>query len=447
MSYFNVDSNRIVGTVKPMHAVNNGPLGSAATGKWEYLKEAGIPYARLHDTGGPYGGHVFVDIANVFRNFDADASNPDNYDFAFTDWLLNTLVENGTEPFYRLGSTIENSHWIKPYNIFPPKDNMQWAKICEGIIRHYTEGWGNGFYHKITYWEIWNEPDNMPDIKDNPMWKGTKEQFFELYRVAANYLKEKFPHLKIGGYGCCGFYKITQELTAPEANVSPRNEYFIEFFHAFMKYITDEKTKAPLDFFSWHAYSGVAGNIISSNYVREQLDKYGLKDTEHMCNEWNTGVKLYRSKLRDATNIAANMLALHQTSIGMLMYYDWRLQTVYNGAINPVGYVPFKAFYSFKAFNELYRLGNEISVETNENQIVDRVYCMAAKGEEGIAVMFANYSNEDREITLTIDGNKDLNAQVFIVDEDKTYEDIGVITGGKIILKKDAVALVKLCDK
>ena len=64
---------------------------------------------------------------------------------------------------------------------------MKWAEICEHIIRHYNEGWADGFYYNIEYWEIWNEPDN------SQMWTGTPEEFYELYRVAANHLKSCFP--------------------------------------------------------------------------------------------------------------------------------------------------------------------------------------------------------------------------------------------------------------
>ena len=49
----------------------------------------------------------------------------------------------------------------------PPKDYAKWARICEHIITHYTEGWADGFNYKITYWEIWNEPENIQ------MWQGT----------------------------------------------------------------------------------------------------------------------------------------------------------------------------------------------------------------------------------------------------------------------------------
>ena len=63
------------------------------------------------------------------------------YDFAFTDWLLEQITAQGTDIIFRLGATIENDHRIKAYHIFPPKDSLKWAQICEGIINHYNHGW------------------------------------------------------------------------------------------------------------------------------------------------------------------------------------------------------------------------------------------------------------------------------------------------------------------
>lgn len=40
------------------------------------------------------------------------------------------------------------------------------------------------------------------------MWTGTKEQFFDLYRIASKQLKKEFPVIRIGGYGNCGFYAV-----------------------------------------------------------------------------------------------------------------------------------------------------------------------------------------------------------------------------------------------
>lgn len=50
-------------------------------------------------------------------------------------------------PIFRLGEPIENavSKGYKARYIHAPKDPVKWARICEHIIRHYTEGWANGF--------------------------------------------------------------------------------------------------------------------------------------------------------------------------------------------------------------------------------------------------------------------------------------------------------------
>ena len=149
-------------------------VSTASDRMFHYLTEAGIPYSRLHDVGGGFGDGKYVDVPNIFRNFDADENDPANYDFTFTDLLLNQLVKANVEPYYRLGVTIENAAHIKSYWIDSPKDYAKWARICEHIIRHYTEGWANGFHYKITYWEIWNEADG----RAKQMWTGTREELY-----------------------------------------------------------------------------------------------------------------------------------------------------------------------------------------------------------------------------------------------------------------------------
>ena len=71
-----LDFEQIVGKIKPLHAVNDVPYAGFAFGSAEkYIKtfvDAGIPYCRLHDLSGRYGSNVFVDVSNIFRNFDAE---------------------------------------------------------------------------------------------------------------------------------------------------------------------------------------------------------------------------------------------------------------------------------------------------------------------------------------------------------------------------------------
>jgi xylan 1,4-beta-xylosidase len=399
MTKVTVDFSTIVNKIKPMHCINNAPLHGTDDRLFHYLREAGIPAARLHDTGGRYGGFCFVDIENIFRDFAANPADPAAYDFAFTDWLLGKLVENGSEPFYRLGATIENSHRIKAYHIYPPKDNLKWAKICEGIIRHYNEGWANGFHFGIRYWEIWNEPDNEITSDDNPMWKGNKEQYFALYETAANYLKQCFPDLKIGGYASCGFYALSQSGVDDKPNTSPREEYFMEFFTAFMEFISSAEHKSPLDFFSWHSYSGIQRTVQYAEFTRSSLDRYGFNLAESILNEWNPGIA-YRGELRDAAAILGMMCALQKSSVDMLMYYDGQVDTTYGGMFNPLKLKPFKAYYAFAAFNELYKLGYEASSGSDDAE----VYVCAAAGSAGKALLIDNTSASAKTVTLHIKG-------------------------------------------
>lgn len=409
-----VNFNDCVGKIKPMHAINNAPLLGATSELFHYLGEAKIPYSRLHDTGGAYGNNRFVDIENIFRNFDADENSPQAYDFAFTDWLMEELDKQGVKPFFRLGATIENEQKIKAYRIFPPKDNFKWARICEHIIAHYNEGWANGYHMGIKYWEIWNEPDNYPDIADNNMWKGTFEEYIELYKTAAVHLKKRFgDSIKVGGYASCGFYALLDGYN-PEAKSTNRTEYFIECFHKFMRVISD--SSIPLDFFSWHSYSGVEANVIYASYAREQLDKYGYENTESILNEWNMGIN-QRGTLKDSVDISANILTLQNTSVDMLMYYDGQVHGSYQGLFNPIVYEPFKAYYIFKAFSYLYELGTQVRVD-NSN---DDIYCVAAKNGKNTAVMITNRGNDD-EIFLKLLGIDSDKFEIYRLNQEENME-------------------------
>jgi len=383
----NIQFKKIIGGIKPMHAINNAPLLGATDSMFHYIGEAGIPYSRLHDTGGEYGQNRFVDIANVFRDFDADAEDPESYDFAFTDWLLNAIDRQQTRIFYRLGASIENQQKIKAYNIYPPKDNLKWAKICEKIIAHYNEGWANGYKLGIDYWEIWNEPDNYPNVEDNCMWKGSFDEYMELYKITASYLKEKFPYIKIGGYASCGFYNLFEDSFVKNANSTSRTEYFIECFHKFLEFV--KKNSLPLDFFSWHSYSDVKKNIAYEEYVHKQLRKYGYSHTESILNEWNPDITK-RGTLEDSANVSEMFLAMQNTTVDMLMYYDGQVHGSYQGLFNPISYEPFKTYYVFKSFNELYKLKKQAEV----SEIPDGISCVAATAENKYAIMLTNKSNK-----------------------------------------------------
>ena len=258
-----VDFDSALGPVRPLHQAGQPPLPLSEIGWGEkmfhYLPEAGIRYSRLHDTGGAYGGGKFVDITNLFRDFNADENDPKSYDFTFTDLLLEKMATNGIAPFFRLGETIENHAHIRRYRTFVPADKQKWARVCEHVVRHYNEGWANGYRYNIEYWEIWNEPDFTAEAW-NPMWSGTPEDLYDLYEVTATHLKKCFPHLKIGGPALttCGS----------------------KYAEKFLKYCMENE--APLDFFSWHSYTTTEINSRWIKYVNENLVKAGYGEAEYV---------------------------------------------------------------------------------------------------------------------------------------------------------------------
>ena len=396
MANINVDFTKTTGEIKPLHGIGQPPFSGTSFTLFKYLTDAGIPHSRLHDVGGAYGGFRWVDVPNLFRDFDADENDPESYDFTFTDMLITALVEAKVEPYFRLGVTIENDSKIKSYRINPPTDYAKWARICEHIIRHYTEGWADGFEYKITYWEIWNEPDSKPNPDESMMWKGEPESYYKFYDIAAKHLKSCFPHLKIGGYAACGFYGIYEEKLAQTEN-HDRFVHYVNFFDGFLDHI--KKSGAPLDFFSWHCYDSNIKRIIGyARYVREKLDEAGYTETESSCNEWSCDSGLRGTFAHAAKNLAT-ILAFQNEKVDNAQIYDARLGLGrYAAVFNPDGR-PFPTYYALVAFNRLYELKNQAALTLDD----DRLYAVAASDGNRGCLVIAN--PEAEAIPIKIDTN------------------------------------------
>lgn len=382
MATMTVNFNKPVGPIKKVNGVGQPPIwGAAYDDLFHFLTEANIPYSRLHDVGGTFGGGRFVDIPNVFPNFDADENDPASYFFPYTDWLLEALDKAGVEPVYRLGVTIENivDRYASP-RIFPPKDYEKWARICEHIIRHYTEGWANGYHFKINFWEIWNEPDNSFDLKENAMWQGSREDYYRLYEVTARHLKKCFPHLKIGGFASCGFYAITEE------KPSPRQQYFVDFFTGFLEWISSEEHKAPMDFFSWHSYADIETTMIHADYCRRTLDSYGFADVETQLNEWNPSPRVF-GLMQHAAYVGGMLCAFQNAPVDTACFYDARIGTSeYGSLFNPITRQPYADYDAFVMFGRLLQLGEQVALDCDRAG----VYAVAATDGEKKGIMIVN---------------------------------------------------------
>ena len=374
-----------VGPIKPMNAANNGPNGPT----FNAYKSLRVPYGRTHDTplGEVWSSHV-VDINQIFPDWNANVNNPKSYDFTLTDEFLQDMINAGAEPFFRLGQSIEHEH--KKYGIYPPKNYKKWARICEHIIRHYTEGWADGYNWDITYWEIWNEPDlDDPGDRwktDPRTWGGTQEQFYELYEVTAKHLKSCFPHLKIGG----------------PAFANPR-----KYGPPFLDYL--KATDTPIDFFSWHMYHRRPVRVSEDvNVIRQFLDEKGYTHVESILNEWNynrswTEKNYYsryvRRSIKAAAFMAGVMIECQNAPVDMLMYYDLRPNTTWNGAFMPHTYDILPGYWPLFYWAELVDYGIQVKSECAETD----VYTCAARSDEGKIRLLVTRYNEDDSVTETKD--------------------------------------------
>lgn len=435
MENIKFDLSKKGGKFKTLNATNGGPYHRRYTND-QYIsnfaeyKAAKIPYSRNHDSGveGIYGGPYSHDIMNIFPNFDADPYDPSCYDFACTDEAILTCLDAGTETFFRLGQTIE--HQIKKHGTLPPKDFKKWAIICEQIIRHYNEGWADGFHLNIEYWEIWNEPDLDPDDSPNKRtWGGTKAQFFDMYEIAAKHLKSCFPNLKIGG---------------------PALSWRVSWAEDFLR--TMQERNVPIDFFSWHIYCTGPKKIIDmAERIRGLLDKYNYKNAESILNEWNyvrgwTDEFVYSLQTIHGIKGAAFVMsciseAQKSDAIDMLMYYDTRPSS-FNGAFDFYTAKPLKGYYPLYWYGMFYDMEYEIPSENS----VENVYTLCGVDKNGKLLAIVTYYTDDDDAankTVNLDFGKSSNYEIYLLDKEHTNDLVSTTADLTFDMKNQTCILIK----
>jgi hypothetical protein len=139
-----------------------------------------------------------------------------------------------------------------------------------------------------------------------------------------------------------------------------------------------------------------------------------------------------RGKAEDAANVMANMIAMQNSPVDMLMYYDSNVMSAYCGIFDPVSGGVFKTYYSFLIFGQLYSLGMQVECISEH----DGIYAIAAKGECGAAIALVNLCDEDHEISLSVGGIPYENASIFAVDKRHDFCEV-----------KESLCNMQLCSK
>ncbi len=443
MSRVKVDFTKTLAPIKPLHGLNNGPVGyGGLVDVGHYYREMGVPLVRLHDPNWPNPREV--DIPQIFPNFDADPEDPANYDFRRTDTYIRKILDTGARIVYRLGVSIENT--VIRYYTNPPTDNDQWARICIGIIKHYTYGWADGMRDAVAYWEIWNEPDNGPC-----MWTGTFEQYLELYGTAAKAIKAFDPSLKVGGFAAT--YPKGEQSKVPQ----------------FLNYCLSNDV--PLDFLSWHTYSDrPEKSVENARAIQTALDERGFTDTESHMNEWNyvastghtvfePGYEYLRREVFEnqkgaigASFVAATMILLQDEKVDVANYYDGQPCAVYCGIFDMYG-VPQKAFRAFTAFRHLLDYPDRAQAEVVSSD--GNLYALAAVDTSAhkAAVLISRYEGETDYCDIELVGiqlKDDLHCEALILDNDRSLEPLADCRIGpdahtlRILLPRHSIILIKL---
>ena len=181
-----------------------------------------------------------------------DAAGRPVYDWTLTDRIFDTYIERGMKPLVQIGFMPEalsshpepyRHHWKPGDNYadiftgwaYPPKDYTKWAELVYQWVTHCVRKYGRAEV-ETWLWEVWNEPDIG-------YWKGTREEYFELYDYAAGAVKRALPTAHVGG----------------DDSTSPSGPNAAAFLRAFLDHVVHGRnyatgrTGSPIDFISFHA--------------------------------------------------------------------------------------------------------------------------------------------------------------------------------------------------
>ncbi|HOD93098.1 MAG TPA: hypothetical protein PLT91_04175 [Clostridia bacterium] len=439
-----INAQKVIGVIKPVNSITNGTNEQLD----KYLKEAEIPYTRLHDC--MYDHQFTVDMPMLFPDFDKDEHDEKNYSFARTDLYISKIVKLGIKIIFRLGNSMEHGPIFLHHD--PPKDFMKWARIACQIIRHYNEGWADGSYYNIEYWEIWNEPDAGAggDRRKDGQWTGTDEQFYELYSKASAYIKGQFPKLMIGGYASCAVDEPTRRV----------------FFEGFLDYL--KKHDYAFDFFSYHNYGDSTDKIKNRiKYIVDTMQEKGFTNIPLICTEYcffyeggghwkrlgQPDCEYYQQQLyqdmtsgKGAAYVFAAMITFQNSPVKIATLYRTDEAGLWNAPFN-VFSVPQKPYYALIAFRDIKRMKDQLEVTPSEE---NGIYAIAAGSSDELVIAISQYYGIDTVCDIEISGlsNSKYEMEYRITDDWSNYEvikkEVGYFNKISLFMRRGSIHAVKL---
>lgn len=406
MIKLNVDFSKEIRPIGKLNGVNNGPLLTCMDASKEF-KWMGVDFVRLHETHSP--NTKCVEIPFIFRDYNADENDPDNYYFGETDVVIKGAVDNGIEIMYRLGMGTERPG--PRIFMYVPDDFNKWARICRNIVAHYNEGWANGFHYGIKYWEIGNEADLYE------YWPGTRDQYTDMYCTVAKTLKDYDPSLKIGPCGFSAMYgpEKPDPIPLPEDDEDIKRGLLtaaddwddrVRFYNSFLATVREKEI--PMDFFAWHYYVTESFSAEERMVIIDDLlKKHGFYGKVEVINtEWNNihlsgdghghwDVSQFVT-MRSATSCVASMITMQKYGITKAAYYDAESRSEFDGLYtNQHTYL--KQAYSLKAIDMLRQGVTEVYTDVGTPTL--RI-CASFNGKKGYIVLTNEGQTEEVNLLL-----------------------------------------------
>jgi xylan 1,4-beta-xylosidase len=279
------------------------------------------------------------------------------HSFSNAQRIWDFLLDIGMRPFVELSfmpTALASGHsTVFRYrgNVTPPKSWKTWHELVRRLAAHAVARYSTREVEQ-WYWEVWNEP-NLRSF-----WRGTRAQYFRLYREAARALKEISPGMPVGGPS------------------TAQNAWIEEFL--------DDcgRTGAPVDFVSTHHYPtdrviDVAGGTeaqlaaMQRDILREEAQdaRRRARDKPLFYTEWNTSAD-GRDQTHDEPYAAAFIIRTVLQANGLVDAYSfWTFSDIFEEQ-----HFPARAFHggfglltldgipkpSYRAFELLHRLGTEL---------------------------------------------------------------------------------------
>jgi len=342
-----------------MNGMNNGPLMAHGDYTKEY-QTMGVDFVRFHECHAQQAN--CIEVPFVFPNFDADEMDEKSYIFTETDVAITAAVEQGYEIMYRFGMGTESLNGHLLFCVCPP-DYEKWGRIVIQILKHYNEGWANGFHYNIKWCEIWNEADLIN------YWPGTHEEYIKFYAVTSKMLREYDSSLRICPSGFASVIPPKPGKNATKDEIG-KYESRYRFFHTLLD--TVQRENLPLDCFPWHFYQSRSKGVVDVlKRIKEMLAMHGMEDIDLINTEWGPyslhggpakgpeGRTYSRAwdmaqteTIKSAICALASMIVMQQYGNSRAAYYDPDPRSNFCGLYDYDG-TPWHHFYSMIAFKML----------------------------------------------------------------------------------------------